>query len=152
MAREKDQPLFKILSNKTLLALAEAAPRSRQAFASLPITQTPQVRRYQEGLWQAIQEGHQANPLIPPQRQHPGEAYLDRLHALKNWRKTKAREVGVNSAVILPRYLVAAVAEKNPQTLDKLEEILQAVPLRFSHYGEEILATISSRTRGSHPS
>lgn len=139
VAREKDQPLFKVLGNKTLLALAEAAPQTRDGFESLPVTDYPQVRRHKDALWHAIQEGWEANPLLPPERERPDDDYLDRLHALKNWRKKKARSVGVNSAVILPRYLVAAVARANPASLDELEDILQEVPLRLEHYGMEIL-------------
>lgn len=144
VAQEKDQPLFKILNNQTLLALAQAAPPSRRAFDSLPLAGHPQVQRFQDGLWQAIQEGRRADPLHPPQKDRPDDDTLDRLQALKGWRKRKARQVGVNSAVILPRYLVAAVAEANPQTLQELEKILEDVPLRFQHYGEEILATLAS--------
>lgn len=144
VAREKDQPLFKVLGNKTLLRLAEAAPRTRSGFDSLQITHKPQVRRHKNDLWEAIQQGWEANPLIPPQRERPDDEYLDRLHALKNWRKKKAREVGVNSAVILPRYLLAAVARENPKSKERLRDILAEVPLRFEHYGEEILAVLSS--------
>lgn len=143
VARKEDQPLFKILGNKTLLALADAAPRTQQDFESLALLSQPQVQRHKHGLWQAIQAGWNATPLLPPERERPDDDYLNRLHHLKAWRKGKARQVGVNSAVILPRYLLAAVADQNPSTKEELEEILAEVPLRFAHYGDEILAALS---------
>jgi ribonuclease D len=143
VARQKDQPLFKILGNKTLLALAESAPKSKQTFESLPVTQNTNVKRYKEALWKAIQKGWEASPLLPPERERPDRDTLDRLHALKNWRKKKAREVGLNSAVILPRFLVAEIAKKNPKTRAELGEILSDVPLRFEHYWKELLAVLS---------
>jgi ribonuclease D len=145
VARKEDQPLFKVLGNKTLLALADAAPRTQQAFESLSILSQPQVQRHKHGLWEAIQAGWKANPLLPPERERPDDAFLTRLHHLKTWRKRKARQVGVNSAVILPRYLLTAVAEQNPSTKEELGEILSEVPLRFTHYGEEILAALSHK-------
>ncbi len=146
MAQEKDQPLFKVLGNKTLLTLAQAAPQTREGFESLPVTHKPQVKRYKDALWGAIQDGWEASPLLPPERGRPDDDYLDRLHTLKNWRKKKARSVGVNSAVILPRYLVAAVARANPSSPGELQDILQEVPLRFEHYGVEILETLQRVT------
>lgn len=143
VARQKDQPLFKILGNKTLLALAESAPKSKQTFESLPVTQNTNVKRYKEALWKAIQKGWEASPLLPPERERPDRDTLDRLHALKNWRKKKAREVGLNSAVILPRFLVAEIAKENPKTRAELGEILSDVPLRFEHYWKELLAVLS---------
>jgi len=82
VARERDQPLFKVLGNKTLLSLAEAAPKTRKRFESLSVTNKPQVRRYKNDLWQAIQEGWDASPLLPPEKKRPDDAYLDRLHAI----------------------------------------------------------------------
>lgn len=143
VARQKDQPLFKILGNKTLLALAESAPKSKQTFESLPVTQNTNVKRYKEALWEAIQKGWEASPLLPPERERPDRDTLDRLHALKNWRKKKAREVGLNSAVILPRFLVAEIAKENPKTRAELGEILSDVPLRFEHYWKELLTVLS---------
>ncbi len=145
VARKEDQPLFKVLSNKTLLALAEAAPRTQRAFESLPVLAQSPVRHHKHGLWQAIQKGWKADPLSPPKKERPDDDYLNRLHHLKAWRKRKARQVGVNSAVILPRYLVVAVAEKNPSTKEELGEILEEVPLRFAHYGDEILSALSHK-------
>ena len=142
-AREKDLPLFKILGKKTMLALAKACPTTRRELAQLNLSQRRQVERYSQGLLQAIREGLQAEPISPPRQERPDDAVLSRERALKDWRKGKAREAGVNSAVILPRYLLAEIARKNPNSREELSEILAEVPLRSKHFGKEILAALS---------
>lgn len=142
VAREKDLPLFKVLGNKTLLALAQACPTSHQEIKKINLSHKKQVLSLEEGVLRAVRRGLSAEPISPPRQPRPDDDYLSRERALKDWRREKARAVGVNSAVILPRYLLTAVARENPQSLAELGELLQEVPLRYEHYGREILQII----------
>lgn len=142
VAREKDLPLFKVLGNKTLLALAQASPTSHQEIKKINLSQKKQVLSLEEGVLRAVQKGLSAEPISPPRQPRPDDDYLSRERALKDWRREKAQAVGVNSAVILPRYLLTAVARENPQSLTELGELLEEVPLRYEHYGREILRII----------
>jgi ribonuclease D len=144
IARERDVPLFKVLGNKTLLALAEESPTTRKELQRANIPHKKQAERLGEGLLQAVRDGLEAPPYQPPRRPRPDDAYLARERALKDWRKAKAREAGLNSAVILPRYLLEELARENPRTREELAEILEEeVPLRFAHYGGELLQVLS---------
>ena len=144
IARERDLPLFKVLGNKTLLALAEECPTTREQLKRSGIPRKKQALRLGEGLYQAIRAGVNAQPIRPPRRPRPDDAYLARERALKDWRKVKAREAGLNSAVILPRYLLDELARENPRTREELAEIMEEeVPLRYAHYGGEILRVLS---------
>jgi len=143
LAREKDVPLFKIMGNKALVELAEQCPTSIQEIKSLSLPHKNQVLNHGQAVAQAVREGLSSPPMSPPSTPRPDDAQLARERALKDWRKHKARQVGVNSAVILPRYLVTAVAQTNPQTLGELEAVLEEVPLRFEHYGKEILQAVA---------
>ena len=144
IARERDLPLFKVLGNKTLLALAEECPTTREQLKRSGIPHKNQALRLGEGLYQAIRTGVNAQPIRPPRRPRPDDAYLARERALKDWRKAKAREAGLNSAVILPRYLLDELARENPRTREELAEIMEEeVPLRYAHYGGEILKVLS---------
>ncbi|MDZ7843283.1 MAG: ribonuclease D [Anaerolineales bacterium] len=142
IARDKDLPLFKVLGNKTLLALAQACPTSHQEIKKINLSQKKQVLSLEEGVLMAVRRGLSAEPISPPRQPRPDDDYLSRERALKDWRREKAQDVGVNSAVILPRYLLTAVARENPQSLAELGELLQEVPLRYEHYGREILQII----------
>jgi len=144
IARERDLPLFKVLGNKTLLALAEETPTTREELRRANIPHKKQAERLGEGLLQAVRGGLEAPPFRPPRRPRPDDAYLARERALKDWRKAKAREAGLNSAVILPRYLLEELARENPRTREELAEILEEeVPLRYAHYGGELLQVLS---------
>lgn len=144
IARERDQPLFKVLGNKTLLSLAEECPTSLEQLRRSGIPHKNQALQLGEELLEVISRGLKAQPIRPPRSPRPDDSVLARERALKDWRKTKARAVGVNSAVILPRYLLSEVAQKNPRSQEELAEILKdEVPLRYQHYGQEILKVLS---------
>lgn len=102
IARDKDLPLFKVLGNKTLLALAQACPTSHQEIKKINLSQKKQVLSLEEGVLMAVRRGLSAEPISPPRQPRPDDDYLSRERALKDWRREKAQDVGVNSAVILP--------------------------------------------------
>jgi ribonuclease D len=64
---------------------------------------------------------------------------LRRLEKLKNWRKTTAREMGVESDVVLPKVYLNALSEKPPRIMSELEIALAESPWRFRHFGPQIL-------------
>lgn len=142
IAKKQDKPLFKVFSRQILVTLAEASPTSQREIQNIKGVPHWVVKRYGVGLLECIQEGLRAEPYFIATPQRPSRTYLARVQALKQWRKEKAREMGVNSAVILPRYLLEATAKENPRTKDALEQILEEIPWRVNLYGEEILEVL----------
>jgi ribonuclease D len=140
VARKRDLPLFKVFSSRDLLTLSEQCPRSKKALRS--VFSNRMVERHGENLLAAIRKGMEAEPFPPPHTTRPSSAYLGRLRALKEWRKTTARKWGVNSSVVLPRYLLDLVAKENPQTLEDLKEVLSEVPWRVETLGKDILRVL----------
>lgn len=139
VAESMDRPLFKVIHDRTLLAIAEATPRNFNELRQLPGMSNRQVRRHGEALLHAVERGMNAEPVYPPRSPRPDDNYLDRVDALRYWRKMTARRMGVNSDVVLPRDLLYAVASKNPRTSRDLKKILAQVPWRFEHFGDQIL-------------
>ena len=134
-----NRPLFKIIGDSTLLSIAQECPRSHEALRQVAGMTPFQVKRHGSGLLEAVQRGRRAEPIYPPRSTRPSDAYLRRLEALKTWRKEAAAQMGVKSDVVLPRNLLYALAEKNPQDRDCLAEALQDVPWRLEHFGSQIL-------------
>jgi ribonuclease D len=64
---------------------------------------------------------------------------MARMEALKEWRKHKARELEVESDIILPRDLLQTLANRNPLDKKALAECMRDVPWRQEQYGDEIL-------------
>ena len=143
IARSLNRPLFKVINDRTLLAIAQEIPASLNDLSKLPGMSRGQIERHGRSLLAATQRGLQAKPVYPPRPPRPDEEYLERLEALRRWRKHKGQQMGVKSDIVLPRDLMNSLAEENPQTEEALEALLQDVPWRKEHFGQEILALLA---------
>ncbi len=143
-ARALNRPLFKVIGDKTLLQIAQAAPNSLQEIENLSGVSSRQVEWLGEGLLRAVQRGQQAPPIHPPRVMRRDEAYRERVDRLRRWRQRKAQAMNVPSDVILPKDLLYALAEANPQQTAELKQILETVPWRREKFGEEIIRVLAA--------
>jgi ribonuclease D len=144
IARSINQPVFKVLSDQSLLAVAVAAPTDLEGLQHAARLSERQFERYGRGLLSAVQRGLRAEPLWPPRQPRPDEAYLARLDALREWRKRTGQQWGVNSDVILPRDLLYALASVNQPSPTELSAILTQTPYRLEHFGDQILSVLKN--------
>jgi ribonuclease D len=145
VAHLQDRPLFKVMGNQTLVALAQACPTSLDDLRGLPGMSHHQVRYHGRAILQAVQRGLAAEPLYPPRLPRPDERYLARLEALREWRKLKARELGVESDIVLPRDLLYSLAGENPRQPQELQAVLHDSPWRLEHFGGQIMEVLSGK-------
>jgi len=143
VAREIDQPLFKVLGDRTLLAIAEREPEDVRELRTVPGMSAFLVQRHGAQLVQAVWRGLKATPLLPPRQPPPNGQFLARLDKLRGWRKATAQAMGVKSEVVLPRDLLIGIAAKNPASMDELSALMSEVPWRFQQFGADILETLS---------
>lgn len=141
-ARRADRPPFKVLGDKTLMAVAEALPKNLDDLEGLPGMTPGQVRRYGEGLLEAVAQGRRGPPRRPPRVERTDEAILARHDALRRWRKTAAAARKVESDVILPREVLWSIAAAAPRDLGTLAKIMAPLQWRFRHYGKDILRAL----------
>lgn len=149
VAETQDRPPFKVISNRTLLAIAEAIPRDEDALAQLPGMTRGQMKRHGQGLLEAVARGQEAPPAYPPRTRRPSDAYLNRLDTLREWRKLTAREMGVPSDVVLPRDVLDAIVEADPSAPEELAGLMGDLPWRLDRYGARILDQLSRVRRPS---
>ncbi len=142
VARRLNRPLFKVMSDRTLHAIASACPTTANELKRLPGMSRGQMQRHGSALLQVVQRGLQAPPITQPRSPRPDEKFLCRLENLRLWRKLTARDLGVKSDVVLSRDLLHAVAERNPREMEELAEILKDVPWRLENFGQQILQVI----------
>jgi ribonuclease D len=147
VAHSRNRPLFKVISDNTLYSIANSLPSSQEELKNLPGMTNHQLNLHGKALLQAVQRGLQAEPIHPPRNVRPDNLFLVRVEALKQWRKQKARELEVESDIILPRDLLHQLAAQNPKETHSLSECLSEVPWRQEHYGEEILMVLK-KVRG----
>ena len=144
-ARRRDQPLFKIFNDRTMLALAKQAPTTMAQLAQVHGMTRGQLRRYGRALLKVIRNGKQAAPPAYPRRRnkrHP-EVVISRYDKLRTWRRKKGLARGVESDVILSRESMWEIACSNPKTCDDLDKLESIGNWRRNTYGEEILRVLS---------
>ena len=142
VAQKWNLPVFKVLSTKSLLLIAEETPTSVNQLLRLNIPGGKAIQRHAEGLVKAIQKGLASKPEHPPRKERLDDSYLAREKALRGWRKIKARKMNVNSAVVLPREILYSLISQNPKTKAELASALKDVPWRLERFGEEILSIL----------
>jgi len=143
-AHSLNRPLFKVISDATLLAVAAACPTRLDELKGLPGMTAGQIRRHGLNLLLAVQKGLQAPPIFRPRSRRPNEAYLSRLEALRRLRKDLAEAMGVKSDVVLPRDLMLTLAAQNPRHSEELATLMADFPWRLEHFGSQILKAISN--------
>lgn len=139
VARSLNRPWFKVLNDQTMVDIAYELPQDMIALGRVPGMNEGQLRRHGQRLLEAVKRGLQAGPLYQPRSPRPDDAFLQRLDALRSWRKQAGLDMGVASDVVLPRDLLTELAEKNPQEPEEMQLILQDVPWRVEHFGSQIL-------------
>ena len=149
VAQQRNRPLFKVISDSTLYAIASSLPTSQDELKNLPGMTNHQMDRHGKALLQAVQRGLLADPIYPPRNVRPDDRFLARVEALKQWRKQKAQELEVESDIILPRDILHQLAAKNPQDMDAISDCLAEVPWRRERYGVDILNALKKVNRKS---
>jgi len=149
-ARQRDCPPFKIMSDKTLLELAQSDARRPQDLYGISGMSGGQVRRYGAAVVAAIRRGHKKEPpRRPPAPPRPADVVVARFEALHDWRKTRAQQRGVESDVIVSRDALWALARLAPRSAADLAQIPELGPWKSQVYGEEILQVIARVGRGN---
>jgi ribonuclease D len=144
-ARWLNRPLFKVISDSTLLTIAQLQPQGLTELQKVTGMKDHHIQRYGAGLLEAIRTGQKSGPLYPPKPQRPNDALLGRLEALRRWRKLTGEKMGVSSDVVLPRDLMHALAEQNPANSDDLAKVMCHVPWRVEHFGSQILNLLNGK-------
>ncbi|MEN4011328.1 MAG: HRDC domain-containing protein [Bellilinea sp.] len=141
-AREANVPSFKVISNQILIHLAETCPQNAEELANLRLLSPLQNKRYASGLLQAIRIGLR-NPPPPKVHNHrPDEAVLARIDLLKEWRKKTARQLGVESDIVLPRDVLEKIAFHPPGSHQELAALMAGFPWRVERFGNEIITLV----------
>ena len=144
IAQKQNRPLFKIMGDHILLEIAQQKPQEIDDLSNVRGMNARQIRRYGQGVLEAVEEGLQAPPAHFPRRPRPDEDYLNRVDALRTWRKRTAMKIKVDSGVILPKDILYDIARENPTDLDSLQQVMAEVPWRFNKFADAILETITS--------
>ena len=144
-AQRRDRPPFKILGDRTLLALAEIRPHYNDELHDINGLSYRLVRRYGRRLISLIRQAEQQPPPRRPKRgPRTPDDVIERYEALHQWRKLRARARGVESDVIVSRDELWQIAHLNPADVEALAGAGVLRPWRLRTYGAEIIAALRS--------
>lgn len=138
-ARAMNQPPFRVLPNQTLIELAQNMPRKRSELNQVFGLSPKLIDRFGNDLLAAVERGIVGPPAYRPMSQRPSDLVMWRLETLRNWRKLTARDMGVESDVVLPRDTLEVIAERGPHNMEELAAIMGELPWRLEHFGRKIL-------------
>ncbi|MSQ31768.1 MAG: hypothetical protein EXR59_00805 [Dehalococcoidia bacterium] len=113
-ALRRTKPPFQVLADETLSALAVAS--DTDVFAALEFKNLSYTFKIE--LAKALDAGKRAEPIVrpPAKRIHLDPGYAERLHQLKQWRRTTGEGLSMDPAIIWPMSSLERIA-KNPETL-----------------------------------
>jgi ribonuclease D len=148
IAEKKNRPVFKIISSRALLRLANEKPKTVIDLQKKDFLSDRQTSMYGESVIAAIQKGMEISekelPIYPRQRapvmrpEIPG-----RVKAIKKWRDQLAEELHIDPAMLFNRALMTAIAMKRPNNLKSLGEVDGIRNWQKKEFGEEIIRILS---------
>jgi len=141
IAKKLDRPVFKVIGDDMLLDIARKLPEKDVDLAGIGLS-TKQINLWGHEILAATKRGAEAPLVKRDQTQRPSDALLRRMEKLKVWRKKIAREMSVESDIVLPKTYLNILAENPPKNLKELEAALSETPTRFGKYGAEIYRLI----------
>ncbi|MBL8160800.1 MAG: HRDC domain-containing protein [Anaerolineae bacterium] len=143
LARERDVPPYRIMGDNVLVALSEHPPAALTDLKRVKGLGPTGISRYGAAILKAVARGQKTTPPRPPPRPSRYSASAaDRFTRLRDWRRERADQRGVESDVIITKEALWAIAERNPQSLSELEGIKGLGAWRLATYGADILARL----------
>lgn len=141
IAERLDRPVFKVVNDDLLLDIARKLPEKDVDLAGIGLT-ARQINLWGQNLLTATQRGLEAPLVKREQPPRPSDALLRRLEKLKVWRKKVAKDLSVESDIVLPKMYLGMLSEKPPKTMHELEVAMKDSPTRFGRYGAELFRLI----------
>jgi ribonuclease D len=142
-ARRQNRPAFKVMGDKTLLQLAQRAPRTLDEMKGIEGMTTGQQQRYGAALLEAIARGRRDPIPAPPHRAQIDPDVSARYEALRAWRKHVAAQRGVEPDVIVSNAVLMEIAQRQPRTIEQLPALPWFGEWRRNTYGPALLRVLA---------
>ena len=146
-ACRRDCPPYKVLGNKTLLALAQQMPTKFDGDKRIEGLPPRLQQRYGAALLRQIAAARQLPesdlPHYPRQPRRERDAAADkRFTALKQWRSEKAEQLQLDGGVLINNATLERLAYLNPASLEQLRSEGSLKNWQLKVLGEELLARL----------
>jgi ribonuclease D len=146
-AREIDRPPFKVLGNRTLLAMAEQRPTKISELEGIKGISELILRRMGQEIIDAVNAGKTNGHGPIPKAEGTGRRRMDRrterrLARLKRWRSPRAKDLGMDPGVLCPNAVLEAIAWANPERGEDLTDVPEVKGWFLREFGDETAEVI----------
>ena len=146
-ARRADRPLFKVVSDETLFAMAAGRPRDKAELSRVRGMPRILLERRGDLLLDAIRRGEAVPEDKLPKRPERVRTRWprgtpQRIARLKAWREKAAPRVKLEPGVLFPQRLIDALAAAPPEDVAGLEIFPGLRRWRAREFGEELLLAL----------
>lgn len=150
MAKKKDRPLFKIMSNRALLQLALNKPSSLSELKKTRSLSDKQMAMYADKVLTAINDtmivSPNALPIYPHRnRTAVNERQMKRMQALKARRDTLAETYAMPPGLLINNAQIGIIAESNPSNRAQLMAIEGLRAWQVDALGDALLNVLKGK-------
>ncbi|MFH2092938.1 MAG: HRDC domain-containing protein [Pseudomonadota bacterium] len=150
IAEQKDRPLFKVISNDSLLAMAFEKPTAVSQMIKMRVLSPRQAEMYGEPCKEAIRAAaalaHKDLPSYPRTRRFKKDpAVQRRVDQLKKMRESLSSSMGMEPGIVLNNALITQIAIENPDTAEALLNIDTMRRWQVGALGQAIMTTLGHR-------
>ena len=147
IAEKKDLPLFKVISNDSLMTMAHEKPVTVDRMLQIRALSPKQASMYGsfcvDAIVRALNLAHKDLPSYPkmrrPKRDERAEQRIDRL---KKMREKLSLSMDMEPGLLLNNAAIEGIAVKNPATSEELLKIDTIRRWQVEAMGEDILSTL----------
>lgn len=149
MAEKKDLPLFKIISNQSIMTMAAQKPASVQKMIEIRALSKKQAGMYGQACCEAIQKAlalpHGQLPSYPRTRMpRKNPKVLERISRLKQLREKLSDSIGMEPGFLINNNLISEVAFAAPGTADDLLAIESMRNWQVAAMGDDIIRVLGT--------
>lgn len=149
-AERRNVPPFKVCNNDQLVELARALPNHPRLLTAPGMLYGRQAGQYGGAVLAAITRARAAGPL----EQDPFPSYTDEQRRvfdergeltdrLKQWRKVEAEKLALDSALVLNRHALEAIATQRLATPEAVRALESVLPWQAAAYAEAIAGVVA---------
>jgi len=149
-ARLLDRPPFKVIGARTMIDLADRAPRGEDELRKIKGIGEHTFQRMGKDILGAVAKGLETpHGQIPKQKNATPRRRMDRsaesrLTALKSWRAECSKSVRIDPGVLCPNSALEAIAVRNPAAPSEIREMDELKGWLTRDFGEEIVCTLKN--------
>lgn len=143
LAQKNDFPPLRLISNKTILAMAINSPKTKNDLYKIPNLSPKIVQNYYLEILNAIKDGKRS-PIPKPiveKRLHSEEQKIRQKHTvlLKEWRKIEAAKHNVEPHLLLSNNTLKKLIAEMPDSIEKLSNIGNIAEWQIIDFGETLI-------------